>query len=146
MKPLVFVDANVLMYSRSRDASWSSGAGEALRECASNWSMFTDNEVCHEILHHLRRVGRGHEAPGVLTDLHDALAGEIESTSYADVAYAAALSNRFAGASTGDLIHLAVMHRRGCAAILSADRDFDSLPGIRRLDPFNIASWRQPET
>lgn len=103
--------------------------------------MFTDSLVCHEVLHHVRRVWRGTEAASIIAELHEVFAGDIEPTSYVDVAHAASLAHRYDGASIGDLVHLATMERRHCTTILSAARDFDGLPGITRLDPFSIGSW-----
>jgi predicted nucleic acid-binding protein len=41
-----------------------------------------------------------------------------------------------------DLIHFAVMRRFGVTRIISADRGFDGVPGIERLDPKRLAEWR----
>jgi predicted nucleic acid-binding protein len=37
---------------------------------------------------------------------------------------------------------VAVIQRLGTTHIASADRDFDAVAGIRRLDPAQIATWR----
>ena len=41
-----------------------------------------------------------------------------------------------------DRLHLATMRRESVVAIISADRGFDLVPGIRRLDPLHFESWR----
>jgi len=40
-----------------------------------------------------------------------------------------------------DLVHLAVMRRAGCTHIVTADRGFDGLSGIQRLDPLDVDRW-----
>lgn len=37
-----------------------------------------------------------------------------------------------------DAVHVATAQRAGFASIVSADRDFDGIPGLRRMDP---SSW-----
>ena len=39
------------------------------------------------------------------------------------------------GVKVRDLIHVAVMNRMGISDIISADKDFDEVEGIRRHDP-----------
>lgn len=59
-----------------------------------------------------------------------------------DARLAAELANSGFRASTRDLIHVAVMRRLGVERVISADRDFDGMPGVTRLDPMDIEEWR----
>ena len=65
----------------------------------------------------------------------------IEPFSVEDVQVAAALADQYPGLSARDLLHAAVMRRLGVERIISADRDFDRLPGIIRLDPSAVDEW-----
>jgi len=40
-----------------------------------------------------------------------------------------------------DLVHATVMLRVGSKRILTADRGFDKIPGIERLDPLLVEEW-----
>jgi predicted nucleic acid-binding protein len=42
-----------------------------------------------------------------------------------------------------DLVHLAVMRRIGSDRTVSADRRFDRIDGITRLDNAHVAEWRE---
>ena len=43
--------------------------------------------------------------------------------------------------SARDLVHAAVMKRLGVDRIISADTDFDNLPGVIRLAPAEVGEW-----
>jgi hypothetical protein len=59
-----------------------------------------------------------------------------------DVSLAATLFEQYPQLSARDLIHVAVMQRMGAKHIVSADRAFDRIEGITRLDPALVAEWR----
>jgi predicted nucleic acid-binding protein len=59
-----------------------------------------------------------------------------------DVELAADFSISLPGREARDLIHLAVMHRLGVTQIISADRGFEGIDGIERLDPARLDQWR----
>jgi predicted nucleic acid-binding protein len=41
-----------------------------------------------------------------------------------------------------DRIHVAVMRRLGANQVVTADRGFEAVPGLRTLDPLLLPSWR----
>lgn len=67
--------------------------------------------------------------------------GKIEPDHAADVEIAASLAEQQQGLSARDLLHAAVMRRTGVARIVSADRGFEHLPGLQRLDPADVTIW-----
>ncbi len=69
--------------------------------------------------------------------------GRIESVRAVDVEQAALLADQYAGLSARDLLHAAVMRRVGATTLVSADRGFDRIAGIERLDPSDVASWEE---
>lgn len=54
-----------------------------------------------------------------------------------DVLHAAVLLAR-AGVRGRDAVHAATASRAGFTEIVSPDRDFDAVPGLRRLDPADV--------
>lgn len=58
----------------------------------------------------------------------------------------AALEQAGDGLSARDLVHLAVMRRIDCDRLVSADRAFDAVQEITRLDPLEFESWRDSLT
>ena len=45
------------------------------------------------------------------------------------------------GGSSRDPVHAAVMLRLEVEQVVSADTDFDRLPGVARLDPMLVGEW-----
>ena len=66
----------------------------------------------------------------------------VEPVYASGVEQAASFAERHPGLSARDLLHLAVMARVGTNRIISADRGFDSIPQLERLDPANLTTWR----
>ena len=64
--------------------------------------------------------------------------GRVSPVTIDDALAAVHLANEHQGLSTRDLLHLAVMHRLGVPRIVTADTDFDMVPGIVRLDPAEV--------
>jgi predicted nucleic acid-binding protein len=58
-----------------------------------------------------------------------------------DVEDAASLATAYSPLSARDLIHLAIMRRVGSSQIVSADRAFEGVNGIERLDPLLVEEW-----
>jgi predicted nucleic acid-binding protein len=63
----------------------------------------------------------------------DALPVTIE-----DFLLATQLHSQYVALQARDSLHLAIMQRQGIFHIISADRHFDGIPGLIRLDP---AHW-----
>ena len=67
--------------------------------------------------------------------------GRVSPVTIDDVLAAGLLANTHHGLSSRDLLHVAVMHRLGVTRIVTADADFDRVPGIIRADPANDSEW-----
>ena len=103
--------------------------------------IVTSSEVLQEVLNIFVRRGQAPRALAVIADLVSTLGGSVADVTAADVLTAASGSFR-PSLSARDRIHIAVMRRLGIDTIISADKDFDLVPGIQRLDPLNFESWR----
>lgn len=139
----IFVDTNVPIYA------W--GRPHELREpCARVLSLIeeipeafaTDAEVLQELLHRYRNSTAWAAGKALLADFATLMGGRIASLEVQDVSHAAALADQYPRLSARDLVHLAVMTRLGITAIVSGDADFDAVAGVRRLDPREVATWR----
>ena len=135
-----FVDANVPMYAvgaphplkqpclRVLEAS---GRGEI--------AALTDSEVLQEILHRYTAFGQRGLALEVL-GLFVRAVPDVLAVTRADVEAAAALLVEREALRVRDAVHVAVMARHGIGRIVTADRHFDGLPGVTRLDPLAWAT------
>ena len=136
MPPATFIDANVPIYAAGREHPYREPCIRVLAAVNDNPEGFVTNaEVFQEIMHHYRRTERWDAGQAVVESFAAMMRGRVAPVTIDDVLAAGRLARRHYGLSTRDLLHLAVMHRLGVAHIVTADADFDSVPGIIRLDP-----------
>ena len=131
----IFVDANVFMYAGGMDARWRETCDAALdRLRESRVQVVTNAEVLQEILHRYFSQHRPRDAQTV----HQAARGlcnEIIPVTEGHTIRALELLLEHRQLPARDAIHVATMEDRGIRAILSADRDFDAVPNVDRIDP-----------
>jgi uncharacterized protein len=139
----IFLDVNIPMYAAGAPHPLREPCIEALRIVAARPREFwTDAEVLQEILHRYQATNRWPLGGLIFQKFAELMRDRIESVTATDVVLAAQLAGRLARLGARDLLHLAVMQRVGADTIVSADRGFDRAPGIRRLDPAEVAAWR----
>lgn len=139
---LVFVDANIPMYARGRDELLRESARAVMQLVVDNVPAFvTDSEVLQEILNRYRTQRRWPEGCVVLDSLVGAIGSRVEPVYAEDVLLAADLADIGSRLDARDLLHAAVMRRLGCTHIVSADRRFEEVPDVERLDPRAVAEW-----
>ena len=140
---IAFLDANIPIYAAGRDHPYREPCARILSLAAARPRAFvTDVEVLQELMH--RYIGSRRWPQGgreALQRFAELMSGRIEPFFVRDIELAAALADRHPGISARDLLHAAVMRRLGVERIISADRDFDSLPGLTRLDPSTVDEW-----
>jgi predicted nucleic acid-binding protein len=138
----VFVDTNIPAYATGAASIYRDPSAQILLMARRHpGTLITNAQVLQEVLHlNLRREGID-RAKTTINYLTDSLADNVVAMTSAGVASAAneVLSARLQAA---DRVHVAVMKRLGIDAIISTDRAFDEVPGIRRLDPLDFATWR----
>ncbi len=141
MKP-VFLDADVPMYA--------SGAAHPLKDpCARIIALaarrpdafLTDAEVLQEIVHRYLTRRRWPEGRALLDRFALIMEGRVEPVYATDVLEAAALADDLPGLGSRDLLHAAVMRRSGIHRVVTADRGFDRIAGIERIDPAAVDTW-----
>lgn len=143
MSPATFVDTNVPIYAAGRAHPLKEPCVQVLLLAAEHPQAFvTDAEVLQELLHRylaLRLWPQGREAFQRFSEI---LQGRVDAVQAVDVQHAAGLADTHQELGARDLLHAAVMHRLGVRRIISADKGFDQLPEIERLDPAQEPSWR----
>lgn len=143
MTPATFIDANVPIYAAGRDHPYKEPCARILNMAADNPEAFVTNaEVLQELLHRYLATERWTLGRAVVSSFAELMSGRIEPVYLQDVLLAAELANEHQGVSARDLVHAAVMRRLDLSRIISADRDFDRVAGIERLDPLQLADWQ----
>ena len=136
MPPATFIDANVPIYAAGREHPYREPCIRVLVAVSDNPAAFvTDAEVFQEIMHHYRRTERWEAGQVVVESFAAMMRGRVSPVTIDDVLTAGQLAKEHRSLSTRDILHLAVMRRLGVTRIVTADADFDRVPGIIRLDP-----------
>ena len=138
---LMFIDTNIPMYA--------AGAPHTLREpsqrviaaiVSGDIDAVTDAEVFQEILYRYFRVGERAKGFTVFDSFYRIMLGRILPVDDADISGARRLAARYPALSPRDLIHASVALHHQALDVITADRGFDLVDGLRRLDPSDFAS------
>ena len=130
---MILVDANIPMYLVGAAHPNKDAARAALeRAVVDGQRLVTDAEVLQEILHRFVAIDR-RDAIGPCLDAILGVVDEVLPIESADVLAAQRLVERVGTLSARDAIHVALMRRHGIDDVLTFDRGFDTIPGIRRL-------------
>ncbi len=143
MSPAAFIDANVPIYAAGRAHGLKAPCVRILMLAAGHPEAFvTDAEVLQELLHRYLALKIWSDGREAFDRFSEIMRDRVESILESDVKYASKLADDHSDSSARDLLHVSVMHRRGLHRIISADKDFDRLPGIERLDPAQFEEWK----
>lgn len=130
---MILIDSNIPMYLVG-GAHPNKEAARRLLEASidAGESLVTDAEVFQEILHRFVAIDR-RAAIGPAFDVLVGLVDETHTIDFDLVERARSLVQNHASLSARDAIHVAVMQREGIPTVMSFDRGFDEVAGIRRL-------------
>jgi uncharacterized protein len=130
---LILVDSNIPMYLVGAAHPNKEVARRLLEHAVGlQAQLLTDAEVLQEILHRYLAIKR----PDAIGHAFEALLGvvrEVLPIELADVQRARRLVSGAGDLSARDALHVAIMQRYDIAEIMSFDRAFDAVPGIRRI-------------
>ena len=143
MSPAAFIDTNVPIYAAGRAHPLKEPCAQLLILVAEHpYTFVTDAEVLQELLHRYLALRLWPQGRAVLRGFSTLMEDRIENVQASDVAYAAGLADGYPELGGRDLLHAAVMQRLGVRRIISADRGFDRLREVERLDPAHLVNWR----
>jgi hypothetical protein len=142
MTSAIWIDANVPMYAFGQDQLYKTPCRRILALAAQFSGTFRiDAEVLQDLVHRYTALKIWNEQKQDFMDFALLMRGATEPVTGLDVEWAAQLVERYPHLSARDLIHLAVMSRVGASHIVSADRGFDAIEGLTRLDPLRVEEW-----
>ncbi len=144
MTSRIFIDTSVAIYAWGRDHSLRDPSREVFRLAQGDPERYFINaEVLQELLHRYMSLRIWELAKPKYLDLIDVFRNWTEPVLASDAEVAGHLADIHPQLSARDLVHVAVMKRVGATAIVSADRGFDQVPDIQRLDPADVMKWRR---
>ncbi len=130
---MILVDTNVPMYLVGDDEIHKARTERLLDRAVTNRErLVTDTEVFQEILHRYTAIDR-REAIQPAFDLLYGIVDEIFPIEVSAIESAKTLVLGYRQLSARDALHVAVMQEHGVDRIMSFDRGFDAIPGLRRL-------------
>lgn len=142
MSPVAFLDTNVPIYASGGVHQQKAPCLRVMDLAARQPRAFvTDVEVLQELMHRYLSSDRWSLGREVLSMFAEVMRNRIEPVHVSDIRVASAFADDHPGIGARDLLHAAVMQRLGVERIISADRDFDRLPGVTRLDPLDVDAW-----
>ena len=134
----MFVDANVFLYLAGRDAQYREACRRALLAATEQGvSLITSAKVLQEILHYHAARSRPEDARTVYDAVTD-ICKKILPVAERQTACALELLVRHPGLPARAALHIATMETHGVERLLSADRHFDPVATVTRVDPLAV--------
>jgi len=132
---MMLVDSNVLMYAAGAEHPNKARAVAFLERVATGEiEAAVDAEVLHEIIHRYRALNRWEEGKKVYR-LARELFPDVLAVTAEVMDRAKELVDADASLSARDAVHAAVVRVYALDGICTFDRDFDRIPGCKRLGP-----------
>ena len=134
------LDANVVIYSEGTGHDYRNPCRKIM-DSVDAWpgEYGIDTETLPGILHVYSSRGEREKGRAV-TERVLALFLEIISITTAKIRAAMQVMAQVQDLTTRDAIHAAVVFEHGLEGIVSADRDYDRVPGLQRFDPIALAA------
>lgn len=134
-----FVDTAVIMYAAGSDHPLREPCQRVLaRVAAGELDAVVSVEVIQEIIHRfmaIRRSAQGATIAGATMDLF----APVLPVTHATMRRLPELMSRRSSLAARDVVHVATCQQEGIEAIISPDRGFDAVVGLRRIDPMDAA-------
>jgi predicted nucleic acid-binding protein len=131
----VFIDTAVFIYARGSDHPLREPCRAVIQEAIDRrLEAVTSAEVVQEILHRAISVRRVSAGVALAREVARAFAPLLPVTQ-AVIERMPGLVERYPGLAARDLVHVATCMEEGIGEIVSPDRGFDRVSGIRRIDP-----------
>jgi len=132
---LILVDANVFMYAAGAEHPHKAPSAQfLLRVARGEVEAAVDTETLQEILHRYRAMRRWEDGRRVYDSARRIVLVSIPIT-IEIMDGARDLLDAHPSLTARDALHAAATFHTGAEAICSYDRDFDSIPGLHRVEP-----------
>jgi len=135
---VILIDANIFMYAAGAPHPNKALSRALLKKVAgAELDAATDAEVLQEILPRYRAIGRWEDGRRVY-DLARRIVPAVIPISAEILDGARQLLDEHPDLTARDALHAVVCRTVGAEALCSFDRDFDSIPDLRRLEPRDL--------
>ncbi|MCS4541217.1 MAG: type II toxin-antitoxin system VapC family toxin [Euryarchaeota archaeon] len=129
-----YVDSNIFFYAKILDAKYGEACANIIQNIEEGKiKAAISTLVILEVANALRKYGFENEVKD-MTDAIYSLDMVINDIDYGITREAIEFYEKFR-ISSYDCLHIATMRKLGVTEIISADKDFDKIPKIKRIDP-----------
>ena len=133
------LDANIVIYSMGRDHPYREPCRAIINQLEERPHDYAvDAEMLQEILYVFSNRGDINSGVEAVLRLLDLFPDVIPITG-AEIGTATRLIGQPPQLSVRDAIHAAVVLEHGLEGIVTADKVFEHIPGLRRFDPTEVA-------
>jgi predicted nucleic acid-binding protein len=139
MSAAFFIDTNVFVYAVAEDSAYQAGSAETMEALGAGMASAATSATVIEELWQLELRGRLAGLDGAADAAFTLMRPVLAVT---DEIVAAAFALKAGGLGANDRIHAATCAAHGIRTMLTADRGFDSVPGLRRVDPADLPEVR----
>jgi uncharacterized protein len=130
----LYIDSNVFFYAKIMDRVFGEPCSRILTDVSSgNLQASTSALVPIEVANALRKYGLAKDIVEEVRAI-SSIGLEIYTLDQTDALEAAEIYGA-TGISPYDCLHAAVMKKNGLSEIISADKEFEKVPWMKRLDP-----------
>ncbi len=136
----LFLDVNVPMHAGGKEHHYREPCRWVMTEVAEGrLTVAIDTEIVQEILYRFGAIQRWQTGVAMARDVVTLVAA-VHPVEVEDARLAIDLFERYGprGVVARDVLHVAVMKRKGLTEIISTDPHFDIIEGIARLDPAEL--------
>jgi len=135
--PTFLVDSNVVLYAARRDPVYGAACTDLLDAIVDGRADGrTSTAVLEEVLHY-ELSGRDKGIRGIAGVAYTMLAPLLPVT---DAAMRTALELQKTALGANDRVHVGTCYAHGIGTIVTADRGFDMIEGLHRVDPLDTAA------
>jgi predicted nucleic acid-binding protein len=132
---MILIDTNIIMYAAGAEHPHKQPSAQLLQQVAAgDVDAIIDAETLQEILHRYRSIKRWADGRRVY-DLARQIFPEIIPLTSEVLDNARRLLDANSRLMARDALHAAIVIGEGLDAICTYDRDFDGIPGVRRIEP-----------
>lgn len=128
-----FVDTDVIVYAAT-EGPYRTAAIDVLEAISEGRAHGLTSTAVIEEVWHIELSGRVGVVEGLATRAYELFSPLLPVT---DDTMRAALSLRIGRLEANDRVHLALCHEHDISRIVTADSDFDQVPGVKRVDPLD---------
>lgn len=135
-----YLDSNIFMYAAGKEHLLKKPCVSIIDAVAEGDLVgFASAEVFQEILY--RYFALDKRVEGIELCLQGLLVCEVLPVASEDIKRTISLCRAYSFLNSRDALHAAIMINHGISTIISADKDFDQLGEIKRVDPSEFEKW-----